>query len=228
MANQLDLEEQEQLDQLKHFWSAWGTLISCVVLALAGAAAAWSGYQYWQSRQAGQASALFDATEVAIISGDKSRLEQSFADLISKYSNNFQTSQAALGVANFMHQSKADSEAKSALIWASENASDDGIKALAKLRLASVLMVEKNFSDALKIVSGDFPNEFNSLVSDRKGDIYLLQEKRVEAIKEYERAFKEFDINLDFKRIVEIKLNSLGAVPMQIDPSVISSSKEKE
>ena len=40
MANHLDLEEQEQLDQLKHFWNTWGTLISTAVILIAGAAAA--------------------------------------------------------------------------------------------------------------------------------------------------------------------------------------------
>ena len=70
MANHLDLEEQEQLDQLKHFWNTWGTLISSVVLVVAGSAAAWNGYQYWQNRQATQAAALFDAVDVAARSGD--------------------------------------------------------------------------------------------------------------------------------------------------------------
>ena len=37
MATHLDLEEQEQLDQLKHFWNTYGTLITWVVLLAAGA-----------------------------------------------------------------------------------------------------------------------------------------------------------------------------------------------
>jgi len=35
MATNLDLEEQEQLDQLKHFWAQWGNAISTVLAALA-------------------------------------------------------------------------------------------------------------------------------------------------------------------------------------------------
>ena len=82
MANHLDLEEQEQLDQLKHFWNTWGTLISSVVIVVAGAAAAWNGYQYWQTRQATQAAALFDAVDVAARSADNVRMEQAFACLL--------------------------------------------------------------------------------------------------------------------------------------------------
>ena len=51
MANHLDLEEQEQLDQLKHFWNTWGTLISTLLILVSGSLVAWNGYQYWKNSQ---------------------------------------------------------------------------------------------------------------------------------------------------------------------------------
>jgi predicted negative regulator of RcsB-dependent stress response len=55
MATQhLDLEEQEQLDQLKHFWNTYGNLISALLIAVFGSFAAYNGYQYWQRRRCGQ------------------------------------------------------------------------------------------------------------------------------------------------------------------------------
>ena len=64
MATQhLDLEEQEQLDQLKHFWKQYGNLITWVLIAVLGAYAGWNGYQYWQRSQAAQASALYGEIE---------------------------------------------------------------------------------------------------------------------------------------------------------------------
>src|SRR6218665_2206703 len=58
MAHHLALEEQEQLDRLKHFWRAWGTPITSVLIVVAGAIAAWNGYQYWQNRQGAPAPAF--------------------------------------------------------------------------------------------------------------------------------------------------------------------------
>ena len=53
MATQhLDLEEQEQLAQLKHFWNRWGNLITWALIAVLGAFAAWNGWNFWQQRQA--------------------------------------------------------------------------------------------------------------------------------------------------------------------------------
>jgi predicted negative regulator of RcsB-dependent stress response len=60
MAKALDLEEQEQLDQIKHFWNKWGNLISWLLIAVLGSYAAWNGYQYWQRDQAAKAAVLFD------------------------------------------------------------------------------------------------------------------------------------------------------------------------
>ena len=85
MAKHLDLEEQEQLDALKHFWSRYGTLITSVLVVVVGAFAAWNGYQYWQRSQGMQAGALYDQVDRAAAAGDVARVERSFADIREKY-----------------------------------------------------------------------------------------------------------------------------------------------
>jgi len=227
MANHLDLEEQEQLDQLKHFWNTWGTLISSVLIVVAGSAAAWNGYQYWQNRQATQAAALFDAVDVAARSGDKSRMEQAFGDLKSKYASTTQAGQAGLAFAKSLQDAGNADGAKEALVWVAEQSGDEGLKALARLRLASVLMDQKNYDEALKQVSGSFPPEFASVAADRKGDVLLLQGKRQEAIAEYTKAYKGFEEGAEYRRLVEIKLNALGVSP-QSAAVVAATTSSKE
>ena len=213
MANHLDLEEQEQLDQLKHFWNTWGTLISSLALLVFGSVAAWNGYQYWQNRQAMQAAALFDAVDVASTTGDRARMEQAFGDLRAKYSGTTQTAQAGLILAKTMLDAGNIKGAREALAWVAEKANDDGYKALASLRLSSVLMDLKELDEALKLVSGSFPAEFEAVVADRKGDILMLQGKQDQAVIEYRRAFKAFDDRVEYRRLVEVKLNALGVHP---------------
>ena len=213
MANHLDLEEQEQLDQLKHFWNTWGTLISTVVVLVFGSVAVWNGYQYWQNRQAIQAAALFDAVDVAARASDQGRMEQAFADLRSKYAGTTQAAQAGLTLAKSMLDAGNAKGAKEALTWVAEKAGDDGYKALARLRLSSVLMDQKELDEALAQVSGTFPAEFDAVVADRKGDILMQQGKQDAAIAEYNKAFKAFDDRLEYRRLVEVKLNSLGVRP---------------
>ena len=76
MATHLDLEEQEQLDQLKAFWNTYGTLITWVVLIAAAAVLSWNGWQYYQRRQAAQAAALYDELDRAVQSGEADRVQR--------------------------------------------------------------------------------------------------------------------------------------------------------
>lgn len=89
MASHLDLEEQEQLDQLKHFWNTYGNLISWVLIAVFGTVAAYNGWQYWQRTQSIKASALHDEVERAAQNGDLARAEQGFADARDKFGGTY-------------------------------------------------------------------------------------------------------------------------------------------
>ena len=69
MSTPLDLEEQEQLDDLKHFWKQYGNFITWFLIVVMGTYAGWNGYQYWQKQQSAKAAALFDEVERAALSG---------------------------------------------------------------------------------------------------------------------------------------------------------------
>jgi predicted negative regulator of RcsB-dependent stress response len=223
MANQLDLEEQEQLDQLKAFWKQYGNPITWALIAVLGAFAGWNLYQRWQTDQSTQASALFDELDRVAKSGELAKIERVFTDIKDKFPSTTYAQQAGFAAAKAYFEAGKSAEAKAALSWVAEKSSDAGYQAIAKLRLAGVLTNEKAYDDAMKQVSGSFPVEFAPLVSDRKGDIFLLQGKKAEALAEYTKAYKEFDERTEYKRLVEVKLNSLGVNPR---PEVSSKGQE--
>ena len=49
--------------------------------------------------------------------------------------------------------------------------------------------------------------------ADRRGDLYAVQGKQAEAVSQYQAAYKALDKDLDYRHLVEFKLNALGAVP---------------
>jgi len=216
MAKQLDLEEQEQLDELKHFWNEYGNLISWVLIAVFGAIAGWNGWQYWQRTQAAQAANMYDEVERAALAGDTARVERAFSDMKEKFGRTTYAQQAGLLAAKtFADKGNADG-AKAALGWVAEKASDEGYQALARLRLAGILADAKTYDEALKQLAGAFPKEFEGLAADRRGDIYNLQGKKAEAKAEYTKAFKALDEASDYRRLVEVKLSALGVDPRQL------------
>ena len=214
MANHLDLEEQEQLDEIKHFWKQYGNAITWVLIAVLGAYAAWNGYQYWQRSQAAQAAAMFDEVEKVAREGDADKLQRAFDDMKSRFASTAYAPQAGLLVAKTLYEAGKADGAKAALTWVSEKSADAGYAAIARLRLAGVLMDAKAYDEALKVLDSGMGEEFAALQADRRGDILLAQGKKPEAKEQYLKAFKAFDEHSDYRRLVLVKLNTLGVDPL--------------
>ena len=213
MAKQLDLEEQEQLDQIKHFWNQYGNLIYWVLIAVFGSVAAWNGWQYWQRSQAVQASALYDEVERFSQANDAQRIERAFTDIKEKFASTSYAQQAGLLAAKTLQANDKADAAKAALSWVAEKSGDKGYAAIARLRLAGLQMDAKAYDEAAKLLSTRFPAEFEALVSDRRGDLFLAQGKKNEAKTEFQKAYQGLDERDEYRRLVEVKLNSLGVDP---------------
>lgn len=213
MAKHLDLEEQEQLDELKHFWKQYGDLITWGLIAIFGVAAAWNGYNYWERDRAAKAAVMYDEVERAAQSGDAGRLDRSLSDMQERFAGTAFAQQAGLLAAKTYYDKGNIDAAKASLRWVAGKSADEGYQAIAKLRLASLLLESKAYDEALQLVSGAFPKDFLALAADRRGDILLAQGKKVEARAEYEKAYKSMDDRTEYRRLVEVKLNALGVNP---------------
>ena len=224
MANHLDLEEQEQLDELKAFWNRFGNLITWSLIAVLAGFAGWNGYHYWQRSQSAQAAALYDEVDRAAKAGDAVKIERAFSDMNDKFSSTIFAQQAGLLAAKTLFDKGNVDASKAALTWVAEHSSEDGYQPVARLRLASVLLESKAYDQAMQQLSGSFPKEFEPLVADRKGDVFALQSKKAEAIAQYKLAYTGLDERDDYRRIVEIKLNSLGVDPRPAAPVVTAVS----
>jgi predicted negative regulator of RcsB-dependent stress response len=221
MATPLDLEEQEQLDQLKHFWNTYGNLITWVVLLVAAAFVAWNGWQYLQRSKAAQAAALYDEVERSTQAGDPARIERVLGDMKERFAGTAYAQQAGLLAAKALYEKGNAEASRAALSWVAQNAIDPGYKAVARLRLAAELLDSKAYDEALKELSdADVPKEFEPLVADRRGDIYLAQGKRTEAQAEYRKAWSGLGAGSDYRRLVEFKLNAVGVDPKSLAPII--------
>ena len=213
MASQLNLEEQEQLDELKHFWKRWGDLIMWLLIALLAGYAAWMTWQYWSNKQAVQSSAMYDTVERAAQAGDMAMLDRSVADIKDKFASTSYAQQAVLLAARVYQDKDRAADAKTQLSWVVDKASDPGYQALARLRLAALLIEEKAYDQARQQLSGKAPTSFEPLMADRLGDIDMLQGKSADAVKQYQKAWKGLEPSAEYRRLVAVKLAALGADP---------------
>ena len=54
------------------------------------------------------------------------------------------------------------------------------------------------------------PPEFAALAADRKGDIHMAKDQKSEARQAYQQAFSLMNEQVEYRRLVEVKLNALG------------------
>jgi predicted negative regulator of RcsB-dependent stress response len=159
---------------------------------------------------------MYDEVDRAVQSGDVAHIERSLADMKDRFGGTVYAEQAALLAAKSFYDKGNLDASKAALIWVSSNAKDDGYQSIAKLRLSGILVEGKAYDEALKLLAGTFPKDFAPLASDRRGDVLLLQGKKQEAKAEYEKAYKGLDERAEYRRLVEVKLNALGADPLAV------------
>ncbi len=215
MAKQLDLQEQEQLDQLKHFWSQYGNLITWVLIAILAVTAGWNGYQYWQRKQASQAAAMFDEVERVVRGGDIEKAERAFHDMKDRFASALYTQQAGLLVAKMALDGAKPEVSKTALQWVAEHSKDEGYASIARLRLANLLIETKSYDEALKALDGIKVQDFLGLASDRRGDVYMAQGRSADAKTHYLKAYQAMDEKFEYRRLVQYKLNAMGVDPEQ-------------
>jgi len=213
---QLDLEEQEQIDQIKHFWNRWGNLISWFLILVLGSYAAWNGWQWWQKRNAAQAAVLYDTVEQSARGGDLSMLERSVSDMQSRFASVTLTQHAVLLAAKTFESKGEHDKAKSALSWVAKQADDEGLAALARWRLAGLQIQDKQWDAAKEsLTAHPVPPAMRALFDERMGDWASVQGLSDQARDAYQKAWSAADAGSDHRRWLDIKLAALGAQPQE-------------
>ena len=213
MAQPLDLQEQEQLDELKAFWKTYGNLITWALVAALAVFAGLNGWKWWQREQATKAAAIYDELDRAAQAGDAQRAGQIFADLKERYPRTVYAEQGGLLAASVQFGAGQTDAAKASLEWVADKATEAEYQTVARLRLAAVLLQTKDFDAALKQLDAARSPSFAALVADRRGDVLLAQGKAADARSAYETAWKAMDPKVEYRRLIEAKLTALGAAP---------------
>jgi len=225
MASHLDLEEQEQLDDLKAFWKQYGNIVTWVLVLALGSYAAWNGWNYYLRDQGAKAGSLYYEIDRAAGAVDSERATRIFADMKERYPRAVFTQQAGLVAARVAAEKGQYDAARESLGWVAQSGGEAEYRSIAKLRLAGLLLDLKRYDEALKVLDGVDGAEFVALADDRRGDVLLAQGKGDQAKAAYQKAWAAMDAKLDYRRLVEAKLNVLGAAPAATGASGVAATK---
>jgi len=207
-----DLEEQEQLAELKAYWKQWG---GTIVLALAAAlvtVAGFRGWSWYQGSQAVEASAIYAALQKAAAANDARTTREEGGKLIEQYPRSLYAALGALIVAKQHFESGDLKTARAQLQWVVDRARDPELQAIARLRLANVMLDEKAYDDALKVIAEKPPAPFEPQFDEMRGDVLVAQGKGADARAAYEAALAKLRPEDEAAReLVQMKLDGLGA-----------------
>src|SRR5688572_19675754 len=205
-----DLEEQEQLDELKAWWKRYGNLILLAATAALLTVAGHQGWRHYTLSQSHEAATLFEQMEQADRADEHKKVRDIAAQIVDKYRRTPYAAIAALASAKAAFVSQDLPAAKLQLQWVMENAREDGIKDLARLRLARVLLDEGSFDEALKALQNTPAESMTGLYSDLRGDILAAQGKFSEARSAYQSALDKSESGSAYRAAIQLKLDSLG------------------
>ena len=207
----LDLEEQEQVEELKAWWRQHGGLISAVVLAVAVGFAGWQAWRWYQASQAAQASVLYDTVSKAAQANDAKALRDAAGSLVENYPRTLYASMGALVAARHYFDRNDLKTAKAQLQWVVERAPSDDFRDLARLRLAAVLLDEKAYDEALKLLEAKTAVSYEAQYAAMRGDVLLAKNQAGEARAAYKLALeKSAKKDGAFQESVRMRLEALG------------------
>ena len=209
MAGSYDFEEQERIAELKAWWEDNRLFVLGAVIAAFLAFAGYRGWVYWKAKQAEDAAAMYRPVAEAAKAKDAKKIPETAQAVIDKHPGSYYASEAALVLAKSAFEAGNLDEARKRLEWVMGNGVEEH-RGIARMRLAAVLMEQKKYDDALKVLDAGKDEAFLPLAADLRGDIMLAQGRVDEARAAYKLAMEKAGPRNPVKSIAETKLNALG------------------
>ena len=205
-----DLEEQEQIDAIKGWWGEYGKLVILAAIAFLFTIAAFQGWRYYRAQQAERAATLFMQLDEAERANDPKRVRDIAGQIIDRHGSTQYAALAALAAGKAGVTTGEVEDAKKNLQWAVDHAKDEDMRAVARLRLAGILLDEKKYDDALKLLSTNTAESFAMLYADLRGDVLSAAGKPAEARAAYQLALEKSEPSSSYRRLIEVKLDAIG------------------
>jgi predicted negative regulator of RcsB-dependent stress response len=219
-------DEMEQIEALKRWWLENESFVIAGLVIGIAAVAGWRGWEWHQTRQAEQASALYYQVSDAVEADDAAKAAALWQELSAGYAGTPYAANAALLVAKVQVESGANAEARRALEWALAHGIDAEVKLLARVRLARLLVSDGEAQQALDLLAGVDGGAFSALIEDARGDAHVALGQSDAARKAWQAALDASDGNLADRQLIELKLEALGpaATPTAIPAATPATS----
>jgi len=218
-----DLEEQDQLDDLKAWWTRWGNVVTTAALVVALALAGWQGWRWWNAKQAEEASAVFAGLAQAARANDLPKAKDAVKELQDRFARTGYAARGALILARLQFDASDAAGTTAQLQWVIDRANETELKEIARYRLAEVHLNQKQYDEALKVLDAKHSDPFAGLYADLRGDALASAGRPAEARAAYETALAKLDAKSPYRTYVQVKLQAVGGAAATAPAAVTGS-----
>jgi predicted negative regulator of RcsB-dependent stress response len=205
-----DIQEQESLAELKAFWEKSGSSVIAAIALASLVVAGISGWRWYERREAAEASVMYDDYEKAVEGKDAKGARERAAAIVSRHPSSIYATLSALSQARASFDAGDATAAKAQLRWVIDHSGQKESVAVARVRLAGVLLDEKAFDEALALLPAEAPAPFAAQIADRRGDILVAQGKVAAAREAYGKALASASAQDPMRAIIQAKLDALA------------------
>lgn len=203
--------DDEKGEEIKQWWRDNGlaVVVACVLVI-----ASVLGGRYWMAYNATQtemASLRYQAVVNAIAEDNDKTAEDATTQLLSTFTKTPYAVFAAFEMAKYSASKDDLTTSKTYLNWIIEHAKLSGQIDIARLRLAQILLAEKQYQEAINLTQQSDSSAFSSLYSELRGDIYAAQDQKQQAREAYQIALSTLAQGEPRQQILMLKLDDMAS-----------------
>lgn len=182
--------EQDQIRAIKDWWRDYGKFTVVVIVLSIAVSFGWQYLQGKKRQYSEYASMLFEQTQYHLAAEKYADFESQANYLATHYKRAPYASLAKLALATRKVKENKLDDAALILNEVVLHSNTPAIRQVARLRQARILLAQKKYDQAQKVLSDIDDKAYLPLISEIRGDIFSAEGDYVEARKAYQTAIK--------------------------------------
>ncbi len=185
------LSEKEQIEQIRSWWSEYG---GYVIVGVAAGALLLFGFNYYQnSKLAAQleASALYETLTNHVVEGNLDDAEIVADQIATSFAKTTYAAQSRLAMARLYMDTNRDQDAADALAALLAGAASEELKAVARVRLARILLYQDKPQEVVDLLESQDNPAFAATYGEILGDAYLALGRIADAQAAYQEVLMD-------------------------------------
>lgn len=204
----LHLSDDEQAERLKAWWKENGTSVVVGAIVGIGVIVGVNSWRDYKTSQGEAASALYEMMLGNYREQNIAVSETTGGKIMGSYTSTPYAGKAALLLAKISFDKNDVTSAKSQLRWAIHNSTEPATVHAARLRLARILLSEKQYAQVDELISVDDFGGFESEYKELQGDLHMAQGEIDQAREAYVAAAQTLPQGSSYGEVLRMKADN--------------------